>query len=183
MAWLPLIFLLAKTFKLFNFPIFDLERTRWRLFKKHVMRTKLDSHLLLYLLHIRNNDRATQMNLTLSGLLVLCFVYIFGILCWRKIVQSTWAHTIFSEVRVARYLVFCVMSCFSNYAGIRVHLISLSYLLFIWTYRYLFSASFHHLLTPYVMCWVHWALSSRGRLDSGMLNTDNRIGFWTICNL
>jgi hypothetical protein len=43
------------------------------------MRTKLNAHLLLYLL--RNNDRATQMNLTLSGSLVLCFVYIFGILC------------------------------------------------------------------------------------------------------
>jgi hypothetical protein len=80
---LYLVFLLAKTFKLFNFPIFDLGRTWWRLFQKHVMRIKLDVHLRLNLLRMRNNDRVNQIYWTLSVFFIgtLFFLYIYSVYC------------------------------------------------------------------------------------------------------
>jgi len=41
------VFLLPKTFKLFGFQIFWLERTWWRLFQKRVLRTKFDIYVFI----------------------------------------------------------------------------------------------------------------------------------------
>jgi hypothetical protein len=45
--WYQSFLLAPKDFKLYGFPIFDYERTWWKLFQKRVMRTQWDIYIII----------------------------------------------------------------------------------------------------------------------------------------
>jgi hypothetical protein len=87
-----LLFFLLKTFKIFGFPIFDLGRIWWRLFKTRVVHTKyLDIYVFLIpplfgkvpvLIIVAVYMRTMYLDIYLKSMHLRC---LFVVICWQTI--------------------------------------------------------------------------------------------------